>query len=70
VAPELIFIILVGSPTEVNQAEELSPGLDCQLILLTPGTGTAGSFKDLQNRSRCIPSLQGYLLGLDWRTAV
>jgi hypothetical protein len=38
--------ILAPSPTEVKSAEDLSPGLDCQLVLVAPGTLQQGMLAD------------------------
>jgi hypothetical protein len=38
--------ILAPSPTEVKSAEDLSPGLDCQLVLVAPGTLQLGMVAD------------------------
>ncbi len=41
-----VFSILAHSPTEVKSAEDLSPGLDCQLVLVAPGTLKLGMLAD------------------------
>jgi hypothetical protein len=41
-----VFSILAHSPTEVKSAEDLSPGLDCQLVLVAPGTLQQGMLSD------------------------